>query len=263
MVRNCRQFHSKKMNNKSFMMFVSSTDCSDIFPSNNIANFKIRLNRSLNLDQDWNVSLTEVSYPNTMYTFDKIETLQLTTSFGVLDGFSLSLTVEPNLYDSLENLVDEINTVISRNVQIEKSPSIRITNESEVIVEQGRYKNELGSWPVLLSFSETLHNILGIDRWGRASMKFKHSNLYVYCNIVSNRHVGDAYVPLLRQFSVSNSIEYGVPVSCIFKRLHHCKLSQNIIREIEFQILDDTGSEPSFKFGYITLTLKFSRNEIQ
>jgi len=224
-----------------FHIVLSSEHCKDIYPDNKMSNFKVRLPKKLNLDYNWRVALTEIKYTNALFTFEGTEHII------VNDGTTATIPFKPALYDTVEELVEDIRV------------ALRITVEEgdRVVVKDGSTTKAGKTIPVKLSFSETLHNILGIDRNGRAFLNAGRTNILVYSSIVAPRIVGHMSVPLLCVVDAQNTETFGSTISHVYKRPHYCQLAQTAIDEIEIQLLDDSGRPPNFKYGEVVLSLHF------
>jgi hypothetical protein len=235
----------------AFHIVLSSEHCKDIYPDNKMSNFKVRLPKKLNLDYNWRVALTEIKYTNSLFTFEGTEYII------VSGGTKAKIPFKPALYDTVEELVEDIRIALRAQVHIRDPPSITVEEGDRVVVKDGSTTKAGKSIPVKLSFSETLHNILGIDRNGRAFLNAGRTNILVYSSIVAPRIVGHMSVPLLCVVDAQNTEAFGSRISHVYKRPHYCHLAQTDIDEIEIQLLDDSGRPPNFKYGEVVLSLHF------
>ena len=234
-----------------FHIVLSSEHCKDIYPDNKMSNFKVRLPKKLNLDYNWRVALTEIKYTNALFTFEGTEHII------VNDGTTATIPFKPALYDTVEELVEDIRVALRGQVNLRDPPSITVEEGDRVVVKDGSTTKAGKTIPVKLSFSETLHNILGIDRNGRAFLNAGRTNILVYSSIVAPRIVGHVSVPLLCVVDAQNTETFGSTISHVYKRPHYCQLAQTAIDEIEIQLLDDSGRPPNFKYGEVVLSLHF------
>jgi hypothetical protein len=239
----------------SFNVVISSNQCKDIYPDNKITNFKVKLAKRLNLNEKWRVGLSEISFTNSLYTIDREEKVYIYVE-GSEETLTAPITIPPQVYRSVNELVNVINERVSDASAIRQVPELVFEND-KITIDPGEISVAGQVKQVKLKFSPTLDNILGTSRYGRAFLNARHSNLFVYANIVQPRIVGQVNVQLLRQVDSQNNKPFGAHISHIFKRPYYCKLSNNDIEEIEIQLLDDAGRPPLFKLGTITLTLTF------
>ena len=234
-----------------FHIVLSSDHCKDIYPGNKMSNFKARLPKKLQLDQNWRVALTEIKYTNALFTFEGTEYII------VSGGTTAKIPFKPALYDTVEELIEDIKVALKGQVHLRNPPSITVEEGDRVVVKDGSATKAGKKIPVKLSFSETLHNILGIDRNGRAFLNAGRTNILVYSSIVAPRIVGHMSVPLLCVVDAQNTETFGSRISHVYKRPHYCQLAQTDIDEIEIQLLYDSGIPPNFKYGEVVLSLHF------
>lgn len=239
---------------RSFNVTLSSEDCAKLYPGNHTANFKVRLPRQLNLNETWRVGLADVTFNNSRFTFDRGQKVAVRSDDKAFDS---EVVIAPALYESIEMLIAEINKQVAREISIETVPKLEFS-EGKVSVKNGYYTNvKRKRISIGLEFSTTLKNILGIDRWGIPSLNARQPIIFVYSDIVKKRVVGDVAVRLLRTIDPSKGRSFGSIVSLTFRNIYFCRLDVYDVREIELQLLDDTGLEPLFKYGSFRVTLQF------
>src|ERR1700739_147954 len=234
-----------------FHIVLSSDHCKDIYPGNKMSNFKVRLPKKLQLDQNWRGALTEIKYTNALFTFEGTEYII------VSGGTTAKIPLKPALYDTVEELIEDIKVALKGQVHLRNPPSITVEEGDRVRVKDGSGTKAGKKIPVKLSCSETLHNILGIDRNGRAFLNAGRTNILVYSSIVAPRIVGHMSVPLLCVVDAHTTATFGSRISHVYKRPHYCQLAQTDIDEIEIQLLYDSGIPPNFKYGEVVLSLHF------
>lgn len=81
--------------------------------------------------------------------------------------------------------------------------------------------------------------------------------LYIYCDIVEKRHVGDSFSPLLRVVRVPPIRMNGDTATVTFDNPHFMNLSKRSFDCIEIYITDEKGKLVSFDKGKVILTLQF------
>lgn len=240
-----------------FNVTFDSNSCKSVFPDNKFSNFKIRLPRLLQLNDSWKVGLADVTFTNSRYTFDVPQAIRIQSNDKKL---KIDFSVPAALYHDIAELIGVINGLINSKVNIEHKPQFYI-QDGKVRRSQGYYKNLQGRLvPLTIMFSAALMQVLGLDRWGIPFLGARQPIIFVYCSVVKQRVVGDVSAKLLRTVDPSKGKSYGSTVSQVFRRIYFCSLDQTDIRDIEIQLLDDTGREPIFKFGAFRLTLQFKQN---
>lgn len=236
-------------------MTFDSDDCSDIFSDNKISNFRVRLPRPIHLNETWKVGLADVTFSNSRFTFDRP---QLINVYSENEELGFEVYVGPALYDTVDELVREINLQIELAVVVTTLPEV-VFKDGLISIKDGVFRSLSGDQPIKLKFSPTLHNILGLDRWGMPFLNARQSIVFVYCSIVKQRVVGDVAAKLIRTIDPSKGKRFGSVVSQVFKSIYFCPIDTFDFNEIEVQLLDDTGKEPIFKFGSFRITLQFKQ----
>ena len=84
--------------------------------------------------------------------------------------------------------------------------------------------------------------------------------LYVYCDIVKPRVVGDKMVNLLRIVPVSG--KHGDVVYKPFHNLQFVDLDRHYFNDVEIDIRDDTGRRVPFEGGRLVVTLQLRRKSL-
>jgi hypothetical protein len=240
-----------------FNVTFDSADCTDIFPDNKTANFRIRLPRTVHLNSSWRVGLADVTFTNSRFTFDRPEVIDVVIP---AEEHLTSVAIQPALFSSIEQLVLEINERITQEVSTEHVPRV-LYKDGRIRIQEGRLKSIDGDSPVALQFGPGLKKILGIDRWGIPSLNARQPIVFIYCSLVKQRVVGDITAKLLRTVDPSRGRKFGSVVSQVFKRIYFCELDTYDFNEIEIQLRDDVGAEPLFKAGSFRVTLQF-RQEV-
>lgn len=85
------------------------------------------------------------------------------------------------------------------------------------------------------------------------------SLMFVYCDIIEPRIVGDVYAPLLRVLQLRQKGEYGSTEVKTFSPAHYFPLLLSSFRTIEISIRDDQGKAIPFDHGTLTVTLHLRR----
>ena len=239
-----------------FNVTFDSNSSRHIYPDNSFANFRLRLPRTLHLDENWRVGLADVTYTNARYTFEREQTVQIESTDKIL---RTDVRIAPAVFHSIEELLDVINAAIETAVEIDKSPRFTL-QDGRIVHETGSYTAFGTSVDVVIGeMSATLRAILGTETWGIPQLNARVPIIFVYCSIVQQRVVGDIEAKLLRTLNTGGQSEFTATKSHVFRRIYYCPLDVYNINEIEIQLLDDTGRPPIFKNGTFRLTLQFKR----
>ena len=84
-------------------------------------------------------------------------------------------------------------------------------------------------------------------------------SLYVYCDVVEPRMVGDSQVPLLRIVPAEG--DHGQLVTRIYENVHYVRLQRKSFQTIEINIRDRTGNIVPFEQGTLNVTLHFCQRK--
>ncbi len=82
-------------------------------------------------------------------------------------------------------------------------------------------------------------------------------SLYVYCDLLEPRIVGDAQVPLLRIVPIEGT--QGQMITKTYENIQYVPVLKKNFRTVELYIMTDTGELVSFNPGKLVVTLHFRR----
>ena len=81
--------------------------------------------------------------------------------------------------------------------------------------------------------------------------------IYVYCSLIQQQHVGDAYVQLLRTITVPGGGSELVTLK--YTNVHYANLQTGNFEAIEIGLSDSLGAPIDFKHGDVIVKLHFKR----
>ena len=84
-------------------------------------------------------------------------------------------------------------------------------------------------------------------------------SLFVYCDVLEPRVVGDSQVPLLRIVPVEGG--NGELVTRIYENVHYVRLQRKTFQTIEINIRDRAGVNVPFEAGTLNVTLHFRQRK--
>ena len=92
------------------------------YPNNTLTSFSTRLQSTCSLTGDWEVALVEMSFPRTWYTIESEEGENLSKAWFVVSSkgspcvtdFLFEVRITSGYYDSIEDIVDGVNSALSR-----------------------------------------------------------------------------------------------------------------------------------------------------
>ena len=105
----------------SFTVEMVSNASLDCYPNNTLSSFKNFLTEQINLDGEWEVAITELSYPSLYQNITEGRFFYLyesTPDKKTSDYY----TLDPGLYPSISDIVNEMNRKIQKREMYEKTP---------------------------------------------------------------------------------------------------------------------------------------------
>lgn len=241
----------------SFYVVLNSQDSTDIYAQNKMANFKSRLAKRLELDGEWETALVRFSFTNSLCTFHEPQIIYLCASHHRQAAFLIG----PQKFRDIGHLITVINKSVENEVNISETdelPILKLDHNNRVIEVYAK----IGQTLYHLEFSPQLEIILGLERKGCHFLDAFRTDVYIYLDIIDHKIVGDATVPLLTTVDIGNmATDRGDQFIYKIKKPEYAKIVQSTVDEIEVQILNDTGVEPLFEFGNVSLTLHIRKKK--
>ena len=201
----------------SFTTELVSNASSQLFPNNTLSSFTNFLPEQVNLDGQWEVAISEISYAS-MYQNVKEgkfmfydEKLSKTTQVYYL---------EPGLYSFITDIVEAMNSLIQeRNNHRDTCITIkvsRVTQKVKVYLENEESSLAIFSTDLGHIFGGDVRNDSGIHLSGKGlhQSTFAYNivliqSLMIYTDIVEYNIVGDTKAPLLRCFPFISKLKSG------------------------------------------------------
>jgi hypothetical protein len=179
------------------------------------------------------------------------------------------LQMNAGLYDSLADVLESLRRLFDGTLLKEAVRFYHRQNADRVYLSL--YSDKSKGRVRELTFSEDLCQILGfpVGTWinepgyyGTMSPDINRgmTGLYVYSNVVDNRLVGDAYVPLLRVIPLASRFaEKYENVYVEFNNIQYHDVANFQGRDIEIRIARDNGDTVNFDKGKVIIALHFKR----
>ena len=226
-----------------FYMTLPSNSSTDVYPDNSPGHFYTNLPQTYTLNE-YEVGLSEIQFPSTLSN--------LTTDMIIVykhdyEDALKTYTLPSGLYDSPSTIAKELNRLIENKKHRNKTKFVY--NKSSRRTTLQVYKNEM----ILLTPS--LSNLLQLPDYliegpvtmisgGDMEVSGNSVSMYVYCDIVSHRQVGDTMVPLLRTIPITD--KQGSVIYQIFEKPHYLPLSRSTFSTIEVLLSNGQGETPHF-----------------
>lgn len=244
-----------------FYLTLPSNSSMNHYPNNSSSHFFTILPQSFDLSrQYYEVGLAEIQFPNS-YTDINNGWIQISETS---DSPIRKLFLPGKVYDSIEVLVSNLNMMLSPKYNSDKTD----TDFMEVSYDKTSRLvsiclNQEGSQ---LRLSPELGDILGMNdavlygpgKFTGSVMTDIHKNsntMYIYCDLVTHRQVGDMLVPLLRIIPTHD--KSSDIIHRIFEKPHYLSLNRHQFHSIEIIFKTDTGRSPTFLTGTSVITLHF------
>lgn len=248
----------------AFYVTLPSNSSMQYYPDNTLAAFTTMLPNMVELLGDWEVGLVEIQYP---YNWNNVSVDSESRTFSlsvqtVTDWVDYSFTIPPGYYPNIMRLLSAIVTNANTTIQDPNFKLIMYNLRAERKVRLGQKTSCTLTVPLqlqqLLGLEQSTLNA-HYDRSSKAVDLEPVNTLFVYCDIVEPRVVGDSLVPLLRIVPVEG--EHGKLITHSYQNVHYFKVQKKTFQNIEVNIRDHTGKKVSFESGTLNVTLHFRRHK--
>lgn len=263
-----------------FYVTLPSNSSMNQYPKNTVTHFTTRLNKSINLEGDWEVGLAEIVYPQSWYTVRQLDLLSWWVAKATLptnrrdpDGYLIvndedgdQYRLPPGAYKKIEELTNAIHETMkgrtgsNGNVQFSVEP---VSMRAVFTVAPG----------YVLWINSALSNLLGFGKkqtetelgpgtykgYDIVDFSQEQHSMYVYCNIIKPQHVGDTAAPLLRVVPLIRKAHNPEPFHKVFDHIYFLPLVNQNFDTIEIDIRDDIGRPVAFERGRVVITLVFKK----
>ena len=233
------------------------------YEDNTLASFTTRLPNTIDLEGDWEVGLVEIQYPHNWFNVPPEVTARSFRMGGRRNGRAEDhrFIIVDGYYPSARSLLDEI--------QRKANDCANSTNMVELHLDAVRQKVSLvNDIPYTITVPAHIQRMLGMNNSyfsnnSRVADAVVDMNLldslYVYCDVVEPRVVGDSLTPLLRIVPVEG--EHGELVTRIYTNVHYVRVQRKTFQTLEVNIRDRTGKKVPFERGTLNVTLHFRRSK--
>ena len=202
---------------ESFTIELVSNDSAQLFPDNTLSSCTNILPEELNLDGQWEVAISEISYPSRYQNVTERKFMFFDKNFSKLSEFYY---LESGLYPSITDIVEAKNILIQeRHNHSENCIKIKVsrrTHKVEIyLANEGSglafFSTDLGH-----IFGSNVGSEFGVMSRGKVphEPEFAHDivrihSLMIYTDLIEYNIVGDTKAPLLRCFPVISKLKSG------------------------------------------------------
>ena len=242
---------------RSFYITLPSNGSMGIFPDNTVTEYKNQLPRPLHLDGEWEVGMTECSYPYSWFQLTDENSEIWIEEHTAHPGDWQRLTLNPlkkldrtsignrtYLPRDLKDTIVFNGTSINDKLILKSNPDLRV-----------KFKGKIAQ-----SFGWNESRVLSSNGWETADYPWTSQNItqmFVYTDIITPHPVGDQEVPLLKTFSVSDLPQFGSSVDVAPPLVAYYPVNRNPLDSIQISIRDGTGKKVGFTSGRSIVTLHF------
>ena len=252
-----------------FYLTLPSNSSVEYYPENTLTSFTTRLPNSIHLEGDWDVGLVEIQYPHNWYNIPE-DLPKRTFSVRIRENRSneinSSFSIAKGYYPTMTHVVNTIAKKI--NDCTNKTTQNQITMEYDEIT--GKVSG-LFEYDLQVRISDHMQRMLGLNNSSLMMTRGREwqapygadldpmDSLYVYCDVLEPRVVGDTLAPLLRIVPVAG--KHGDLITRIYENVHYIRVQKKNFQTIEINIRDRTGKKVSFEPGTLNVTLHFRRRK--
>jgi len=245
-----------------FYVTLPSNSSMECYPDNSVARFTTKLNGIIELEGDWEVGLTEISFPSDI---QNVLDGHCYYTICVEDQFFRKITLDAKHYTSIRELVREMNGKQQMTIgEVDLFVGFFISNGKIGMTFQ--YHSQV---KVTVDFSPDLARLSGLRSdetyvTGDDVISEREPNLssnirsvYVYCDLLEHVPVGDTKAPLLRIVDKSTELEGNV--HRVFNPTLYVPLQKKCFDTVEIDMMVDTGDPVPFLSGKSFVVLEFRR----
>ena len=260
---------------ESFTIELVSNTCAQLFPDNTLSSFTNFLPEQLNLDGQWEVAISEISYPSMYQNVTGGKFLLLHKKLSKSSEFNY---VKPSLYPSITNIVEAMKVLIQeRHNHNENCLKVKVSRRTQKVeINLANEGSGLACFTTDLGhiFGSNVGNEFGVMLRGKGPQKPEFAydivcvhSLMIYTELIEYNIVGDTKAPMLRCFlfisrlkseDIITTGQYMNPQT--FSNLQFRPLFKNSFHSIHIDLRDTSGEKiPFVSVGITHLVLMFRK----
>ena len=275
------------MMREEFSLPCESNSSMDVYPNNTASHFTVNMRQQLELDDQWEVGLSELQFP---CAWDNVRrgSNKFLVRWRFQDKsmdkrlFIIPKVVPTGYYPDTESLLVKIKElimkhavgilkgvvleydIVSRRITI-KTKDVTLTRASDGRDYKVNASIKLkGDIARLLGFADDELIPSNMEKISPyiASPSGGFHQMYVYSDLIQPQPHPDGNVPVLRVIAVEHDRQEKKYTSIEFTQPYFMALSKSHITGIEFKVADATGNPVGFSHGNTVVTLLFRRRRI-
>ena len=258
---------------QSITVELVSNASAQLFPYNTLSSFTNFLPEQLNLEGQWEVAISELSFPS---MYQNVTAGKFMFFDQKLSKSSEFYYLEPGLYPSITDIVGAMNTLIQeRHNHSENCVTVKVSRRTQKVeiylANEGSglafFSTNLGHF-----FGSNVGNEFGVMSRGKGPHKPKFAydivrihSLMIYTDLIEYNIVGDTKAPLMRCFFLKlksgDIITTGQFMNYqTFSNLQFRPLLKNSFHSIHIDLRDTSGEKiPCASVGITRLVLMFKK----
>ena len=259
----------------SFTIELVSNASGEFFPHNTLSSCTTFLPGQLNLQGQWEVAISEISYPS---MYQKITEGKFKFFEEKLSNSTSTYNLEPGLYTSITDIVEDMSMLIQeRNNHNETCITVKVSRKTQKVVIM--LANDTSSLAFLSTdlahnFGNNVGNQFGVLMIGKGPHEREFAYdivrihwLRIYSDLVEYNTVGDTKPPLFRCFSLFLKLKRKQIITTgqymnyqTFSNLQFRPLIKKSFHSIHIDLRNTSGEKIPFVSVDITrLVLKFRK----
>ena len=243
---------------ESLTIELVSNASAQLFPDNILNSFTIFLPEQLNLEGQWEVAISEISYPS---MYQKVAKGKFMFFDRKLSKSSDFYYLELGRYASITDIVEAMNTLNQeRHNHSEKCITDKVSRRTQKVeIYLAKEKSDIAFFSTDLGhiFESIVGNEIGVMLRGRGPHKLEFAydiepihSLMIYTDLIEYNIVGDTKAPLLRCFRFVWKFKFGDIITTrqymnyqIFSNLQSRPLLKNSFHSIHIDLRDTSGEK--------------------
>ena len=231
----------------------------DYYADNTVARYTTKLTNTVELEGEWEVGLTEISFPS------EVENVIGGHCYYDVyyDELLRTIAMPAKHYKRMRRLIDDLHKQQRLQVPLaDHEPFL-----AQFVYEEGKIRMNLHTRFGVL-FSPDLAHLLGFEpdvKYRRNIVVAKQlpnmighvHSAYVYCDLLEHVTVGDTKAPLLR--IVDRPSQKRGNIHRVLNPILYVPLQKKCFDTVEINIMTDTGVPVPFLFGKSFVVLEFRR----
>jgi len=249
-----------------FYLTLPSNSSMDYYPQNTVAQYTTKLNNSIELDGEWEVGLTEISFPIDIENVARRECFFKISTISYPHNARIKITLPSGHYSTFEEVAEAL--YIAQKNRLPHVPGVYDVAVSFIYDSIADRVKMTIMEPFCVVFSPALARLMGFRHttsycaspWlAEHNMNFKSSvrSIYVYCDLVEHVLVGDTKAPLLRIVNRKSDADENVHET--FNPIMYVPLQKKYFDNVEINMMTDSGVPVPFNSGKSFVVLEFRR----